>query len=56
MRVAPAIELTDELRNQLQKYARGYRTPARLMVRAQIVLRAADGLENRLIAQELGLA
>jgi transposase len=56
MRVAPSIALTEGNRDQLKKYARGYKTPVRLMLRARIVLRAADGLENREIAEELGLA
>ncbi len=56
MRVAPSIALTEGNRDQLKKYARGYKTPVRLMLRARIVLRAADGLETREIAEELGLA
>ena len=55
MRVAPRITLRDDIRDELKRYARGFKTPVRLMVRARIVLRAADGLENREIAEELGL-
>lgn len=54
MRVAKAITLTDEERITLTKWARGRSTPARLVVRAQIVLAAAEGRENRDIAQQLG--
>lgn len=54
MRIAIAIELTDEERATLTKWSRGRSTPARLVQRAQIVLAAADGRENREIAKELG--
>lgn len=54
MRVAPAIVLTAEERATLTKWSRGRKTPARLVQRAQIVLRAADGWENKDIAVELG--
>jgi transposase len=53
MRVAKAITLTDEERATLTKWARGRSTPSRLVQRAQIVLAAADGRENREIAAEL---
>jgi len=56
MRIAAPITLTDEIRNELERNARGRSTPVRLMIRSQIVLRAADGLENREIAKELALA
>ncbi|GEM_PF-5845998 len=55
MRVAPTFTLTDDMPNELKRYAQGLSTPVRLMVRPRIVLRAADGLENRVIAEELGL-
>lgn len=54
MRVAPAIVLTAEERATLTKWSRGRKTPARLVQRAQIVLRAADGWENKEIAAEIG--
>lgn len=54
MRVAKAITLTDEERVTLTKWARGRRTPARLVQRAKIILAAADGRENKDIAAELG--
>lgn len=50
MRIAPAIQLTDAERQQLEQWARGRRTPARLTFRAKIVLLAAAGHENRSIA------
>jgi transposase len=53
MRRAPAIELTDEERKTLDSWARGRRTEARLVLRAKIVLLAATGAQNKVIAAEL---
>ena len=53
MRVAPRISLTDEERTQLASWARGRSTPHRVVLRAQIVLRAAEGAANNAIAEEL---
>jgi hypothetical protein len=46
MRVATPISLTDEERVLLTKWSRGRSTPARLVLRAKIVLAAAGGSEN----------
>ena len=54
MRVAPQIELTNFERQTLEKWARGRSTPARLVLRAKIVLLAAEGVESQRIASELG--
>ncbi len=54
MRVAPKLTLSDEERIQLASWARGQSTPHRVVLRSQIVLRAAEGATNRIIAQELG--
>ncbi len=54
MRIAPFFHLTDAERTQLQQWVRGRRTPARLWLRAKIVLLAADRQENRHIATVLG--
>lgn len=54
MRVAVRITLSDEQRSTLEGWSRGRRTPARLVLRAKIVLHAAGGLENREIAIKLG--
>lgn len=54
MRIAKAVVLSDEERTTLTKWARGRRTPARLVLRAKIVLAAATGRENRQIAADLG--
>jgi transposase len=54
MRVASPIQLTDEERQTLERWARGRRTPARVVLRAKIVVRAAAGALNKDIAAELG--
>jgi transposase len=53
MRIAASIQLTDIDRSALERMARGRRTPARLVLRAKIVLLAAEGLENQQIATSL---
>lgn len=53
MRIAKTIILTDEERITLMQWSRGRKTPARLVLRAKIVLAAADGQENKDIAAEL---
>jgi transposase len=54
VRVAPKIVVRDEDRQILERWKRGRSTPARLVMRAGIVLLAAAGLQNRAIARELG--
>ena len=53
MRIAPAVSLSESDRKLLQKWSRGRSTPSRLVLRAKIVLLAADGVENKTIAQQL---
>jgi transposase len=55
VRVAPAIELTDEQKAELTRLARSKRTSVRLAERAQIVLLAAQGLTNKDICAQLGV-
>ena len=55
MRVAPEIMLTDEERVELSKLARSQLSSVRLVQRARIVLLAADGMQNKDIAQQLGV-
>ena len=55
MRVAPRVDLSLEDRAVLEQQARGRSLPARLVERSRIVLRAADGLQDREIAAELGI-
>src|SRR5258708_29744654 len=54
MRVAPPVSLSDEERRQLEQYERGRSTPARLVLRAGIVLLAAEGKQNCDIAVAAG--
>jgi len=53
MRIADSISLSDQDRQILRRWSRGRSTPARLVTRANIVLRAAEGQENQQIAAEL---
>jgi transposase len=55
MRIAPKVTVTDEDRKTLERWARGRSAPVRLMQRAKIVLRAAEGQENKDIAGALGV-
>jgi transposase len=56
MRKAPRVELTDDERATLESWSRGRSTPARLVLRAKIVLMAAAGTEIQTIATELQTA
>ena len=55
LRVAPAIVLKEEQEDELTRLARSKRTSVRLAQRAQIVLLAAQGLQNKDIADQLGI-
>lgn len=55
MRVAPEIVLTDEEHAELTKLERSRLTSVRLAQRARIVLLAATGMQNKDIAQQLGV-
>jgi len=55
VRVAPTIELTTEEKAELTRLARSKLTSVRLAQRARIVLLAARGLQNKDIADELGI-
>ena len=54
MRVAKAVELTESERSELVRYSRGRKTEARVVLRAKVILLAADGLQNKQIAVEVG--
>jgi len=56
MRQATPIVLDSDEREQLQRLARGRRVSVRLAERAQIVLHAADGMNNGQIGQAMGLS
>ena len=53
MRVAPSITVTPQERTILERWSRGRSTPARLVLRARIVLAAASGQQNKDIAAAL---
>jgi transposase len=55
LRVAPTIELTSAQEGELRKLVRSKRTSVRLSQRAQIVLLAAQGKQNKDIAEQLGI-
>jgi transposase len=54
MRRACEIVLNDEERSTLERWARGRSTPARQVMRAQIILQAAEGKRNIEIAPAVG--
>ena len=55
MRVAATIELTEHERKKLEQYVRSTSTSVRLVERSKIVLLAAQGNNNQMIAEQLGI-
>jgi transposase len=55
MRIAAAVILSDEQRAKLEAFARGRRTPARVVLRARIVRLAAQGKQDIEIARLLSI-
>ncbi len=55
MRVAPEIVLTSEEHGELSKLVRSKLSSVRRVQRGRIVLLAADGIQNKAIAQQLGV-
>ena len=55
VRVAPEIVLTDEERAELTRLARSKLTSVRLVQRARIVLLAAEAMQNKDIAEQVGV-
>lgn len=55
VRVAPEIVLSDEERDELNGLVRSKMTSVRLALRAQMVLLAAEGMQNKEIAERLGV-
>ena len=53
MRCASPVILAPEEKSELEKWSRGRSTPHRMVLRASIVLHAAEGLENSEIALKL---
>jgi transposase len=56
MRIAPVIELKDVERIKLGRICRSRNAPAGEALRARVVLLAADGLQNTVIADQLGVS
>ena len=52
---APPIELTADERHSLEVLIRRHTAPQQVVVRARIILLAADGLNTSRVARELGL-
>ena len=50
------LHLTEEEHDTLQRYLRRLKTAQHLALRARIVLRCADGLANKAVAEELGIS
>ncbi len=55
MRLAAPVRLNPEQKTALERIARQRSLPVRLVERARIVLRAAEGLENKQIAAQMGI-
>ena len=55
MRIAQRVELSEKEIKTLTSWSRGRRTPTRLMMRAKIVLMAAQGEQDKTIAELLGI-
>lgn len=55
MRIAKPVELSEKETKTLTSWARGRRTPTRLMKRAKIVLMAAQRQQDKTIAEVLGI-
>jgi transposase len=53
MRVAPPIVLSEGERIQLLSWSRGRSTPQRVVLRSKIVLMAAEGVQNKEVAERL---
>ena len=55
MRIAPKIELDAKVERELQALSRRGRVQARIQQRAKVVLLAAQGLQNKDIAEQVDL-
>ncbi len=56
MRKAESITLSEAERSELEKLARGRSVPTRLVQRSRIILKAASGMQNKEIAEELEIS
>jgi len=55
MRIAAAVKLTQEQRQQLEDWRRGRKISVRLAQRARILLLAAEGVSNKAIGELLAI-
>lgn len=55
MRVARPVNLTEQQRETLERQSRARSLPARVVERARVVLHAAMGMQDKQIAQQLGI-
>ncbi len=55
MRITPQVVLTSAQRAKLAAYARRHKTPAQVVLRARIVLLAAEGQQELQIARRLSI-
>ncbi|MFH1689282.1 MAG: helix-turn-helix domain-containing protein, partial [Candidatus Eisenbacteria bacterium] len=53
---AEPLKISDEQRRELERILRSRTTEQRVVMRARIVLAAADGKPNRVTARELGVS
>jgi transposase len=51
----PPLEISDEIRAELERRVRSNTVEARAAERARIILLAAEGLSNRAIAERVGM-
>jgi transposase len=56
MRIAPAITLSPETRHEVEKLSRRRTSAVRVALRCRIVLLAAEGMQNKEIAEQMGIA
>ena len=56
MRVAPAVQLSPQQREVLEQRSRARSLPARVVEQARIVLLAAEGKQNKEIAEQIGIS
>ena len=55
LRRAPKVSLSEEQRDDLERFSRSRTLPMRKVERARIILRAAAGQDHQEIAEALGL-
>jgi transposase len=55
-RTAPPITLSDEERASLKRWSHGRSLPMRVVMRAKVILQAADGVQSQVIASGLNIS